>query len=408
MRLLIPPLLRDRAIRDYYSAKLLTGLLAGGTVVFFARVLGSVGYAELTLVLLAAQMFGVLSGGWAGQSSLRFSGRRPVMRTRSLSLTLLLAIVPSLAAYWFVLRGGLLGEASPSEGALVFGLVMLVAFTFDGVAKADLQTHLLSRQWSRWELVRIGLPLLLVILASLFGEVSVLEVLCYVALGTGLSWVGSTYSLRTVSFEGVLAVGESLRFGMPMTLWAALAYVYGFGDRYLIAGTIGLEAAGAYSAAYDFVSKGATLVLFPLTMATHPTIMRLADSGSSAEARSLMGKVLRLQTSFGLVLVTGVCVLWIPARSILNTPGISWVTAGLVALATVLMQVALVAHKSLEAAGKTGTMLALMSFSVALNIVGNILLIPVYGLSGAAAMTAIAAGSYLLLVVRASQLGRSG
>lgn len=179
---------------------------------------------------------------------------------------------------------------------------------------------------------------------------------------------------------------EMLRYGLPLSLAALADWVVVAGDRYIIQLFLGLDAVGPYGVVYRsaMLLSGAvsTLVIWWQAEA-----MRRGFDWASAQLRRFLtlavGATLLLSViGIGPVTVLLDSVTTIGSGTILAVTAWLFVSiAGFVALMTLVHVFA--------SAGWVGEVGLLSIGNALLNVAGNFALIPVFGLPGAAAATAI-------------------
>jgi O-antigen/teichoic acid export membrane protein len=73
--------------------------------------------------------------------------------------------------------------------------------------------------------------------------------------------------------------GELARYGLPLTGSIALVFVIDGADRFMIAGFLGVESVGAYSAAHDLASQSIGVLMMAVNLAATPLAIRAYESG---------------------------------------------------------------------------------------------------------------------------------
>ena len=198
-------------------------------------------------------------------------------------------------------------------------------------------------------------------------------------------------------------LGLFWRYGWALSFWFAVITALQVSDRYFIQRFMGFVATGEYAAIYDVVVRGYSLVLFPVTLAAHPRIMRAWNDGDVALAASYwrwsLGGIL---ATFALLLVVAVFLGHALPPLVLPSGG-GRVASSVVPLVIggFLWQFALLAHKPLEVAGRTGLMLAFAVVALGVNVAMNYTLMPRYGVVVAAYALVGSGGAYTLLAFAA-------
>lgn len=239
----------------------------------------------------------------------------------------------------------------------------------------------------------IALLLLLVLPASLTLVGDSIPVLAYIA-AVGIACVAGVAILRRVLPSGDAAASaqpgsmEMLIRGLPFVWMLGMNTLLTYADVIVL----GLLSEPSSAGIYRVASNAAMLVAFPLTavnMAAAPQIARLFAQDDHAGLQRVATRAARQ------VLAASICVavaLTIFGRELLGLFGAPFVNAY---PALAILSVAYVIN---AAAGTSGYLLimtrhekaAALCFAIAgvLNVVGNLILIPYWGVTGAAVATA--------------------
>jgi len=188
-------------------------------------------------------------------------------------------------------------------------------------------------------------------------------------------------------------------FGWPMSLWLTIAAVLQFSDRILIQHLVGAGSAGTYSAVYDATTRILAVCIFPMTMASHALVMSHWNEADGSRARSANRRSILIQSAVFLPLLLAAIFLRGPLVRLLigrADAGAESLVIPLV-VGSFLWQLSLNAHKVLEVNDRTTVMMVNVAACTALNIVGNLVLLPQYGPAAAAWTTLGAAFLYLCL-----------
>ena len=204
----------------------------------------------------------------------------------------------------------------------------------------------------------------------------------------------------TINIWKTELVSDFMKFGIPMAGWFFASALMSTGDRYILAIYHGTTAVGLYGTAYNAVNQGVQMASGPVLTATWPRVVSQWTKGNRDDAIA----ILRSMTSFYLVvggyIVGGVAVVGHPVFSLLI--GAKFVSAYPillpVAAGTVLWQLAHLGHASLELVNKTKVMARNMGAATLFNFAANIILVPSYGLFGAAIAILVSYAFYVGLV----------
>jgi O-antigen/teichoic acid export membrane protein len=200
-----------------------------------------------------------------------------------------------------------------------------------------------------------------------------------------VAWLFRRRLLTAVSFDRAL-FRSAVGFGLPLVFYELAGVILLTADRALVRYYLGAEALGYYSVAYGLSQYVNDLMTVPLGLAILPIYLRLWTS----EGRARTTEFLHVSLDFYLMAAAGIYMLVTlgshDALLLLASPKylgadrlIPYLVGGLLIYTThVFLCAGLLIQK------KTGTMALALICSTALNVVLNCLLLPRFGLQGAA------------------------
>ena len=199
---------------------------------------------------------------------------------------------------------------------------------------------------------------------------------------------------------------QALSYGAPFLVWAVSMQLLNVADRYVIAGLRDAHDVGVYSALYTLANAVVMVFTNPVLLAFTPQIFSHAGAAhggldSNTEIRHLTEKGLQLLIMFGIPLLL---------FSILLRNDIVMLVLGpvyrpaatvfpLVVCGILLWQVSQIYQKGFETAARTRAVGSSILWAVIANLLVNFLLVPRWGIIGAAVATISAYLCYLVLVV---------
>ena len=187
-------------------------------------------------------------------------------------------------------------------------------------------------------------------------------------------------------------VREYLNFGLPLVPGSISSWIVNSSDRYLIAFFLGAAAVGYYSPGY---TAGTTISVIsaPLAMLLPAVLSRHYDENSIADVRTIMTYSLKYYIGIALPCVFAISVLSKPILLLLTTQQIAtngYLVTPFVAAGTALFGVYAVLVQIIALKKKTAIMGTIWILCAALNFGLNLVLIPYFGLIGAALTTFLA------------------
>jgi O-antigen/teichoic acid export membrane protein len=383
------------------------GLLS---VPVFIRIIGLDEYGRFAVIVPLLMAVAGASSGWLAQGILRFhpaaaERRRQVEFDRAVTRGILGSLLVTSIALGGVLAG-LHYSAFVSLTALAFCLSLLT-YT---VGLAKFQAQLKPTSVLRREIVRsIGGFLFPVMLVTIAGRKQFELLLLGQAVAYTIGFVpslrrrnrsqriGADISGATSSYSGREIVGQLWRFGWAVGLWLLLSQLLPVIDRWVIQRSTGYRSAGVYASLYEIAIRSFSFLMFPLTQAAHPRIMRSWNDGQVARAYEIIRSSIGYQAVIFLAVLVAVSVF--AHRITAFILGFDDRTAArmlpLLIFGGFLWQLALLLHKPLEIMQRTGTMLAGMAAVVVLNFAASWLFIPRFGYEAAAYIFVLSACSYV-------------
>jgi O-antigen/teichoic acid export membrane protein len=391
----------------YALASLVNPLVTLILAPFLTRNLSRTDYGILAVVgTLIALVVGLsqlgLSSAFFRAYNYDYETARDRMGVLSTTLTLLICCTIPLTLITFISAGWLadvlLGSASlAGEIQLAALIVLLQNLTVPGLVwmRAENRVRRFTILSIANLLAEFGMTVLLVGVYHL----GIAGALFATAFGYALIMLGS---LPPVLMQiGKLIPSpkmarELLGFGLPTAFSFAFAWLLQLADRFLLAHMHSLSDAAAYSVAYTLGSALTVVVLAPFSLAWPSTLFRIAKR---ADARRIFQLIFRW---YSLLLLFMAYALTLAGRFVLTV----FFPASYSSAATIIPLIALSTmfygvynYLTLWMAIRKTIWYAtfLIAIAALINIVANLLLIPRWGLQGAALATLIA---YALLAVQ--------
>jgi O-antigen/teichoic acid export membrane protein len=391
---------------------------AGGILliaVLGSRTLDPHDLGRLGIYLALAQVGSVIASGWLDQATLRFlpaqmvrgEGEQFVSRAMrsmrfvlvvSLSFFLLIGAVKSL----FNLPFGL-------EDLVLSGILILLTAMFNGsqfvlLGKGLAKHYTLAEVW-RFLALASGLGLSVALdlrgaeIWALVVAISLLLAWLYSANTAGI--VRPLFGERGASIDKAI-----LTYGLPLVGWLGATQLLVVMDRFLLYYFLDGEAVGIFFANSQFLPAASLLAASPVLYAAHAHIMAATEKVSQAEVGKLIKKFGGLFVAFSVPLAL---VLSTAASPVTNRflgeefrGGVSIVPVLIVA--NLVWVAGMFLHKPLEIRRQTGKMLVAILMSLGVKFLASVLLIPPWGLMGAAGGTLLAFSAYAAMV---AVMGRS-
>jgi O-antigen/teichoic acid export membrane protein len=235
-------------------------------------------------------------------------------------------------------------------------------------------------------LLKLGYGLFGVIAATLIVQIIVF----FIATLTIVAQIG--FIIPRFSY-----MREYLQFSLPLTPIALIRWVTESSDRYLVTYFLGLGSVGVYSAACS-IGNLIQLLVSPLQLILLPEISKLFDENKIDQVRIYLSHSLRYFLLITIPAVFGISALAKPLLGVFTTEEFlsGWFVIPIIALSGLMAGIFQIFVNIIFLVKETRSITYINIVAAASNVILNILLIPSYGIGGAAVSTLI---SYFMMIV---------
>jgi O-antigen/teichoic acid export membrane protein len=199
---------------------------------------------------------------------------------------------------------------------------------------------------------------------------------------------------------------QQLRYGLPLIVTFALAWVISGSDRLLLAWLLDEDSVGYYSAGYDLAFQSLTLLLTIINTAAYPLAIKALERNGEAQARAQLAHNGELILAAALAGAAGLVVLAPSILTLLIGAEFRPSAASLLPIVAAASALAGIKAYHFDIAfhlGKHSRKLVLLAaLAAVINVVLNLLLIPPLGIMGAAWATL---GAYAVALVTSAVVG---
>ena len=398
----------------YAVTKLIPGLMGLMTIIVFIRMIGPEEYGKYSIQLSFLMAISAFSIGWLNQSTLRYYSRyqTAALLSRVFGLGILVSILFGLVVLGIASRYSIFDSLTGSESLIGFILfVALCAFQFlSTLFRAQLKPINVIIITTVQSILGLLIP---VILLSMFEQSH-----RFLLIGLAMSYCTPPIIFFFVNINRVKKfwfkensihksrhiLVEFLKYGTPLSLWFALSLSLALLDRFFIKYYFEYETTGIYASFTDLVVRVFSILLFPLTLAVHPRIMSAWNTNKQSAAIALWWKALQYQLGIFIVLMAVVYIftdnIFNLLMVILPDLNVSYSFLLMPILAGgFLWQFALLCHKPLEMDERTKLMALLMLGALCVNLIGNIVYLPHYGIIATAYTYIASATVYIITTI---------
>lgn len=404
----------------YSLASLLVTLASIVSFPFLTRIFPVADYGLMSLIGVLVTALAAVGKLGLQQAALRFysevrAGQSPwTMGQYESTVYLGQAGFSLLAALLWMLVIGLLPERVFSDAQYRQLLLLVAPLALMQCLSSTVINQLRARELSgvlslysvvqRYASLLAMLGTLLYVHASLWGFYSAQIVAESLGLGVLAWWFFRRNPWSPRDFSRPL-LGTLLRFSLPLVAMELSSVLLGMGDRLLIQRMLGSADLGIYSAPYNLCDYIGAVLVMAFTGAVTPMVLRLWANEGADTTQAFLQRVFHVYLLFALPMVAGVSAVAEPLLTLVASDKyqagagiIPWVIGGVA-----LQGLFPVASAGLQIEKRSPLILLSILSAAALNVGLNLLLIPRWGIEGAAIATLAA---YALMVLLATRLGR--
>ncbi len=247
------------------------------------------------------------------------------------------------------------------------------------------------------------LHLILIVIALWFDFLSTASVIFFLFIAelTVVAYIGHRLwpklSLNIKYFSPGL-IKALITFGLPLMAYESLSLVLRLSDRYVIEALLGVKQLGQYSASYNLTAYLDLVIISGMIQAVRPMYTHIWESEGRSATQTFLDNSFNVYVNVGIPLVLGFSLLAPDLLVLLSGdryyPGT--VIIPYVALSFFLEGAVLFLGAGLHLGKNTRVFLQWAFIAAVLNIGLNILLVPYFGLPGAAIVTIV---SYLVFLL---------
>ncbi|MCW8088091.1 oligosaccharide flippase family protein [Sabulicella glaciei] len=402
------PAVAGRALL-YLVGRIVPAAVTFVTIGVLTRFLSPEEYGTYAIALSVISLFSMAAYNWLYVSIVRLrpmeeDAAKPFQAAVLVLYLVCVALVLSFGALY-------VAAFSPWGGSSLWGAAVAL-FVVQGWLEINLHFLISRSEAGRYVLVTLLRSLLVTALAILAaalggGAASVLLATALAVLGPALWLTFRQWRGVRLREAGTGDMGSIARFGLPLAPSFLLDNVIFYADRLILGWLINAQAVGLYAVGYDLADRTLKALMYSIGSASLPAaVQALEIEGEDAARRQLAQNLLTLVT-FGLPATVGLC-LTASELSILVGSEFRDVTTVLIPLVAVATFLACIRSSYLDHAfhlARRPLPLLLVTGTTALfNVSLNILLIPSFGLLGAAYANLAA---FIVAVFLAWSMGRS-
>ncbi|MCW5725629.1 MAG: lipopolysaccharide biosynthesis protein [Maricaulaceae bacterium] len=394
-----------RHLLGYLPMQAAQAIVGFGGIVVLTRLLPPEEYGRYALVLAAMHLTHMALFTWLESAVARFHARAD--KRGGLAAHLASAYGAWLAAAALALVLGGLGIwlaplAADLKTALGFGLAALVVRALGNIG---LETHRAAGRVARYSgleslvlLLGFGLGVGFII-ATPLGAAGPFAGMALGALAALLIDLPSHLNRAKNSAPKPKRARIYLAYGLPISASLVFEHLLSVGDRFLIAGFLDEAAVGLYAAGYGMADRVMNILFVWMGMALTPLLISALEREGPQAARDVALRAARIMGLVAFPAAAGLALVAAPLAGVMVGEDFregAAMIAPWIALAGLMNGLmTYYFHEAFILKRRTGMMAAMMAGAAVLNLVLNIALLPLFGITGAAIATVIAYGAGL-------------
>jgi len=392
----------------YSLTKVLPGIVGLFSVILIIKIIGTEEYGKYSILYSFVLTLTAFCGGWLSQALLRYypgSNDNKIIENQAIFGLLISVVFGILILFWiYIIKGNILFQDTNIFLVMFFFIAVFIYQFQISVYRSQIRPNMVVIVSSIQSILSLGIPLFFI---YFFGS----EVK-YIILGLTIAYLAPTIKnlfLKTFSIQKLLQfkeisnplLFELFKFGWPLSIWLTISLSLQFFDRFFINYYFDNNLTGIFAGFYDLVVRIYSILIFPITMAVHPRMMSLWNKSIYSDAISILKIAMLIQfLIFSCIFIIAnlffeqisYILLWI--FSDLNPEYFHLLIPLLIG--GFIWQFALLIHKPIELNKNTYLMLISIVIALIVNLFGNIVFLPKYGLI-ATAYTFIFSGTVYII-----------
>lgn len=398
----------DRALSSdvlrYAPAKIVPAVVNFLSVVVLTRLLVNNQYGKYTVVLTGASLGLVVALSWLRQPLLRYFERYRQSEDSSLLISSILnSYFLILAAGLLVMLVGTLTTSLVESKWELFGITGIILILTRGTFSLVSTLRRAENRTERYTVLVCANSIAQLCIAAaviIYTPLGVLGGLLGLVIGSGIIGIVELLVLYSKGLYepfvfDISAMKESASFGIPFIGSQIGGRALELADNYLLFVISGAAAVGTYAAGYKIFYRVVFMTFSLISLATYPRVVSVFETEGPREAVDIFETVIRLfillcvPAAVGLIAIGPDLVqIYVEQEYYGTTVIIPWVVLG-----SLFYGLGQILTFPIQLEEKTRVLMTTLLFSALVNIVANLVLIPDFGIQGAAIATFV---SYIL------------
>ena len=243
----------------------------------------------------------------------------------------------------------------------------------------------------------LGIIFVVVFSMGIFGAVLGRVIASTLLVGVLFFIVKKIYHFKVNDFS-IKVLKEILPYSLPFIGIELADVILNIGDRYVIQMWLGASSVGLYSVGYNMAQYINHMFTYPFRMSVEPYILKIYKDKGKMEAENNISAIISYYFMFGIPMTMGIIYIRVDLINILASAKYAEAAVffPIIAIAFIIFGLFNIFNMGLVIGKRSNILFNLTLIVGILNIVLNIILIPIMGILGAAYTTLF---SYILLIV---------
>lgn len=400
-------------VLGYVPGSILPAFISLASAAIFTRVFSAGEYGQYSLIISVTALVTAMSSQWLQQAVNRYlptttseAERQRIKQVTAAGVVVICGLLAGAGTLAYILLP--LTMPPQWQGFFLPAALLVIATGAFNPVGVVLQAEMQARRFSYYNLANAAGKLVLSLLiiftvsrepAGMVWGAALSAILLLPALWRQAGMPALTVLRRADWPSYWIGIKRFATYGFPMIGWFLAATLLNVGDRYVIQWFRGSAEVGIYSANYNLIQGAVGLVAAPVLLAAHPFLMRAWGEGDKENAGRWLGTIAEWFALAGIMLVGAT---WLFSSDLATWFLGAEFRAGHVIMPAVIAgvvawQLGMYAHKPLEFAERTTLMFILSLMVAVLNLVLNIIFVPMYGYTAAAYTTLIGFVTYAII-----------
>ncbi len=382
----------------YFVSKVIIGVISLVTVTLYSRLLNPDEYGEYSLIAGLVSALIAIFIGWIGSSALRYYidySKDKSEKTRFYSNVIMYTVVMIIAMIAILFIISLLSNVVPINKYLIATIIFTVSLSFmevfEKIFRASQKTVIYAISMVFQVISNIVIFYILVKF-----EIGANSVLYSTALSKIIFVIISIITLKVLFHFNILTFDKQLlkrflKFGIPMIGVWGISWILSYCDRYIIALFYEDYDVGIYDMSYKIAENSINVIITSFTLAVYPILIKVFKNEGKEKLELKIKSVIKYFFILTIPSIVGLSL--IVNKLYLSVIDMKYYSGryiiALVCIGMMFNGFNAILNKTWQLKEKTKNIFYVMLVTVIINIILNMIFIPMFGIIAAAVTTLV-------------------